>query len=136
MEPVGVALHEGEGPASAARLARGSTQGGSVGARSSVPAHRRHGGADAVRRTVLEQVRDHDGGGSEDQEAGSSPEASPSREVAGQLFLSPRTIDFHLRNVFTKLGVFSRAELTRPRLDDTGQARTRSWTRSPRMRTS
>jgi DNA-binding NarL/FixJ family response regulator len=39
------------------------------------------------------------------------------REVAGQLFLSPRTIDFHLRNVFTKLGVSSRAELARLRLD-------------------
>jgi DNA-binding CsgD family transcriptional regulator len=33
------------------------------------------------------------------------------RDVAAQLFLSPRTIDFHLRNVFTKLGVSSRAEL-------------------------
>ncbi|MDD7968640.1 ATP-binding protein [Actinomycetospora lemnae] len=33
------------------------------------------------------------------------------REVAAQLFLSPRTIDFHLRNVFAKTGVSSRAEL-------------------------
>jgi DNA-binding CsgD family transcriptional regulator len=35
------------------------------------------------------------------------------REVAAQLFLSPRTIDFHLRNVFTKTGVSSRVELAR-----------------------
>lgn len=35
------------------------------------------------------------------------------REVAAQMFLSPRTIDFHLRNVFAKLGVASRAELAR-----------------------
>jgi DNA-binding CsgD family transcriptional regulator len=39
------------------------------------------------------------------------------RDAAAQLFLSPRTIDFHLRNVFTKLGVSSRTELTALRLD-------------------
>ena len=39
------------------------------------------------------------------------------RDVAAQLFLSPRTIDFHLRNVFAKLGVASRAELTALHLD-------------------
>ena len=39
------------------------------------------------------------------------------REVAAQLFLSPRTIDFHLRNVFTKTGISSRAELARLALD-------------------
>ncbi|MFN0283948.1 MAG: ATP-binding protein [Kineosporiaceae bacterium] len=33
------------------------------------------------------------------------------RDAAAQLFLSPRTIDFHLRNVFAKLAVSSRAEL-------------------------
>ena len=37
----------------------------------------------------------------------------PNREVAGQLFVSPRTVDFHLRNVFSKLGISSRAELAR-----------------------
>jgi DNA-binding CsgD family transcriptional regulator len=34
-----------------------------------------------------------------------------SREVASQLFLSPRTIEAHLRSIFRKLGITSRRQL-------------------------
>jgi DNA-binding NarL/FixJ family response regulator len=35
----------------------------------------------------------------------------PNRGVAAELYLSPKTIEYHLAHVFTKLGVRSRHEL-------------------------
>jgi DNA-binding NarL/FixJ family response regulator len=34
------------------------------------------------------------------------------REVATELFLSPKTVEFHLGHVYRKLGVRSRTQLT------------------------
>ncbi|MBG0833180.1 AAA family ATPase [Planomonospora sp. ID67723] len=40
-------------------------------------------------------------------------DGATNREVAAQLYLSPRTVEHHLRNVFTRLGIRSRVELAR-----------------------
>jgi DNA-binding CsgD family transcriptional regulator len=44
------------------------------------------------------------------------------REVAARLFLSPRTVEYHLRKVFTKLGIAARSELARLLPPDEGGA--------------
>ena len=33
------------------------------------------------------------------------------REAAARLFLSPKTVEYHLRKVYSKLGIHSRSEL-------------------------
>jgi DNA-binding NarL/FixJ family response regulator len=35
------------------------------------------------------------------------------REIATELYVTPKTVEFHLRNVYGKLGVRSRIELAR-----------------------
>ncbi|MFD1232328.1 AAA family ATPase [Pseudonocardia benzenivorans] len=61
---------------------------------------RRRSGADTVRLTPTEL-----------QVARLVAEGMANRDVAAQLFVSPRTVDFHLRNIFTKTGISSRREL-------------------------
>ena len=43
----------------------------------------------------------------------SSPAGATNAEAAAQLFLSPKTIEYHLSNAYRKLGIRSRAELVR-----------------------
>jgi DNA-binding CsgD family transcriptional regulator len=49
----------------------------------------------------------------ERQIAGLVTDGLTNREIAARLYLSPRTVDYHLHKVFTKLGIASRTELVR-----------------------
>jgi DNA-binding CsgD family transcriptional regulator len=81
-------------------------------------------------RATGQTVRRRDGRSSMDltiqerQIVGMVVEGGTNREVAGRLFLSPRTVEYHLRNVFSKLGISSRAELVRLHAEEDVSTRT------------
>ncbi|MFL6249806.1 MAG: LuxR C-terminal-related transcriptional regulator [Actinomycetes bacterium] len=68
-------------------------------------------------RAAGETAGDHDPGALERltpqelQIARGVVEGATNREIAAQLFVSPRTVSHHLRSVFSKLGISSRGEL-------------------------
>ena len=47
------------------------------------------------------------------QVAGMVAQGMTNKDIAARLYLSPRTIDYHLRKVFSKLGIAARSELVR-----------------------
>ena len=50
--------------------------------------------------------------------AGLAASGMTNPEIGARLFLSPRTIDYHLRKVFAKLEIASRTDLARAGLEE------------------
>jgi DNA-binding CsgD family transcriptional regulator len=80
-----------------------------------------NGFAERARRELMatgETVRKRSSGTSDNltaqeaQIARLAAEGCTNVEIGAQLFISPRTVEWHLRGVFTKLGIHSRKELS------------------------
>jgi len=67
--------------------------------------------ATGERARVRQESTQYDLTARELQIAELAAERATSREIAAQLFISPNTVDYHLRAVFQKLGISSRRQL-------------------------